>query len=120
MCYVIAQQFEDDDLGPVTDRTCRVQGCTVTASSRGVRGRHCTSDVPSTLNSLPAGFIMIQVHPVYDPYLHAHIVRPHIPYRSSAQEPLNEFSGPVRKLGIEYYGISSSEPFIGRPLIFIF
>ncbi|KAI5649672.1 hypothetical protein M9H77_35677 [Catharanthus roseus] len=36
---------------------------------------------------------------VYDPYLAAPIVRPDIPYRSSAQEPLTEFSGP---------------PFIGR------
>ncbi|KAI5676073.1 hypothetical protein M9H77_07023 [Catharanthus roseus] len=38
----------DDDLGPVTDRTGRVEGRAVTASSRGVRGRHSTSDIPST------------------------------------------------------------------------
>ncbi|KAI5661384.1 hypothetical protein M9H77_20707 [Catharanthus roseus] len=36
----------DDDLGPVTDRTGRVEGRTVTPSSRGVRGRHSTSDLP--------------------------------------------------------------------------
>ncbi|KAI5667953.1 hypothetical protein M9H77_17806 [Catharanthus roseus] len=38
----------DDDLGPVTDRTSRVEGCAVTASSRGVRGCPSTSDIPST------------------------------------------------------------------------
>ncbi|KAI5676101.1 hypothetical protein M9H77_07051 [Catharanthus roseus] len=126
----------DDDLDPLTDRTGRVQGCTITASSRGVRGRHSTSDLLSTSTPLLAGFhydtgalgsstqpppvpfrsrpplpshlshtpvpyeAYGSVHPpshpppaVYDPYLHAPTVRPHIPYRSSAQEPLNEFSG---------------------------
>ncbi|KAI5649409.1 hypothetical protein M9H77_35414 [Catharanthus roseus] len=61
----------------------------------------------------------------------------HIPYRFSAQEPLNEFSSPTRKLGVDFfdqivgrvpldssfstygyiaidYGVSSSKPFIGR------
>ncbi|KAI5678281.1 hypothetical protein M9H77_09231 [Catharanthus roseus] len=38
----------DDDLGTVTDRTGRIEGRTVTASSRGVRERHSTSDIPST------------------------------------------------------------------------
>ncbi|KAI5672298.1 hypothetical protein M9H77_12662 [Catharanthus roseus] len=39
---------DDDDLVPVIDRTDRVEGRVVTASSRGVRGRHSTSDIPST------------------------------------------------------------------------
>ncbi|KAI5649073.1 hypothetical protein M9H77_35078 [Catharanthus roseus] len=74
---------------------------------------------------------------VHDPYLAAPTVCPHIPYRSSAQEPLTEFSGPVRQLGEDFfeqmvgvvqpdssysthgytardYGILSSEPFMGR------
>ncbi|KAI5683115.1 hypothetical protein M9H77_04343 [Catharanthus roseus] len=38
----------DDDLSTVTDRTGRVEGRAVTGSSRGVRGRHSTSDIPST------------------------------------------------------------------------
>ncbi|KAI5652679.1 hypothetical protein M9H77_29866 [Catharanthus roseus] len=46
----------DDDLGPVTDMTCRVQDCTVTTLSRGVRGRHSTSDLSYTSTPLPAGF----------------------------------------------------------------
>ncbi|KAI5667210.1 hypothetical protein M9H77_17063 [Catharanthus roseus] len=43
----------DDNLGPVTDRTSQVVGRAVTASSRGVRGRHSTSDILST--SAPIG-----------------------------------------------------------------
>ncbi|KAI5658682.1 hypothetical protein M9H77_27475 [Catharanthus roseus] len=43
----------DDDLGPVTDRTDRVEGRAVTTSSLGVRERHSTSDIPST--SAPIG-----------------------------------------------------------------
>ncbi|KAI5668185.1 hypothetical protein M9H77_18038 [Catharanthus roseus] len=151
------------------DMTSRVQGHTVTTSSRAVRGRHSTSHLPSTSNHLPASFYYDtgaprsrpalpshlshtpvtyeaygSTHPpshplaaVYDPYLYAHIVHPHIPYRSSAQEPLNEFNGPTKTLGAEFfeqmvgavppnssysihdytaidYSVSSSEPFIGR------
>ncbi|KAI5657654.1 hypothetical protein M9H77_26447 [Catharanthus roseus] len=126
MCYVIAQQFEvrpsgrrgDDDLDPVTDRTYRVEWRTVTSSSRGVRGRHSTSDLPSTPNPLLVGF---HYDTVCDPYLHAPTVRPHLPYRFLAQESLNEFSDPARQLGAEVflsddYGVSSSKPFIGRLL----
>ncbi|KAI5649948.1 hypothetical protein M9H77_35953 [Catharanthus roseus] len=125
----------DDDLGPVTNKTCRVQGRTVIVSFRSVRGRHSTSDLQSTLIPLPAGLhydtgtpvsstqpppIPLKSRPplsshishtpvpyeaygsahphsqppsaVYDPYLAAPTVRPHIPYRSSAQELLTEFS----------------------------
>ncbi|KAI5678862.1 hypothetical protein M9H77_09812 [Catharanthus roseus] len=46
----------DYDLGPVTDRTGRVEGRTVTTSSRGVRGRHSTSDLPATPILLAHGF----------------------------------------------------------------
>ncbi|KAI5657905.1 hypothetical protein M9H77_26698 [Catharanthus roseus] len=38
----------DDDLRTVTDKTGRVEGRTVTTSSRGVRGCHSTSDISST------------------------------------------------------------------------
>ncbi|KAI5677485.1 hypothetical protein M9H77_08435 [Catharanthus roseus] len=38
----------DDDLGPMTDRTDRVEGRVVTVSSHGVRGCHSTSDILST------------------------------------------------------------------------
>ncbi|KAI5664905.1 hypothetical protein M9H77_24228 [Catharanthus roseus] len=136
----------DDDLGPVTDRTGRVEGCTIITSSRGLMGRHSTSDLPSTPNPLPAGFhydtgapgsstqpstvpfrsrpplsshlshtpmpyeaygsAYPSSHPtgtVYDPYLHAPTVQPHIPYRSAAQEPLKEFSGQPRQIGIEFF-----------------
>ncbi|KAI5674063.1 hypothetical protein M9H77_14427 [Catharanthus roseus] len=46
----------DADLGPVTDRTGRVEGCLVTASSRGVRGRHSISDISVTPTPLAPGF----------------------------------------------------------------
>ncbi|KAI5676678.1 hypothetical protein M9H77_07628 [Catharanthus roseus] len=46
----------DADLGPVMDRTGRVEGRPVTASSRGVRGRHSTSDIPVTPTPLAPGF----------------------------------------------------------------
>ncbi|KAI5657286.1 hypothetical protein M9H77_26079 [Catharanthus roseus] len=100
----------DDDLGPVTDKACRVEGRTITTSSRDT---------------------------VYDPYLYAPTVRPHIPYRSTAQEPLQEFSGLPRQIEVEFfyqivaaasqdssysiyghtataYGVSSSELYLGR------
>ncbi|KAI5649783.1 hypothetical protein M9H77_35788 [Catharanthus roseus] len=59
-------------------------------------------------------------HIVYDPYLVAPTVRPHMPYRSSAQEPLTKFSGPPDSLYSTHaytardYGVSSSELFMGR------
>ncbi|KAI5671965.1 hypothetical protein M9H77_12329 [Catharanthus roseus] len=175
----------DDDLGPVTEKTCRVQGQTVIASSRGVRGRHSTFDLSSTPTPLLAGLhydtsalgsstqpslvpfrsrphipshlsytpvsyeAYGSVHPhsqpphaVYDPYLAAPTVRPHIPYRSSAQEPLTEFSVSARQLGTEFfeqmvgavhpdssysthgyiagdYGVSSFEPFMGRHFAYL-
>ncbi|KAI5669351.1 hypothetical protein M9H77_19204 [Catharanthus roseus] len=46
----------DDDLGPVTDRTDRVEGHSVTTSSRGVRGRHSTFDLPVTPTPLAPSF----------------------------------------------------------------
>ncbi|KAI5677449.1 hypothetical protein M9H77_08399 [Catharanthus roseus] len=75
---------------------------------------------------------------IYDPYLHAPTIRPCIPYRSAAQEPILEFSGHPRQIGVEFFyqmvgtaphdsscsihgyshadfGVSSSEPYIGRP-----
>ncbi|KAI5682774.1 hypothetical protein M9H77_04002 [Catharanthus roseus] len=170
----------DDDLGPVTDRTGLVEGRTITASSRGLRGRRSTFDLLSTLNSLPAGFhydtgapesstqppplsfrsrpplpshlshtpvpyeAYGSTHPPSHPQTQCMIptyiastVRPHIPYRSAAQEPLKEFSGQPRQIGVEFfdqmvgtapqdssystlgytataYDVSFSEPYIGR------
>ncbi|KAI5676181.1 hypothetical protein M9H77_07131 [Catharanthus roseus] len=52
----------DDDLGPMTDRTGRVEGHAVTASSRGVRGRPSTSKIQSTLHLLDWGYIMTLVY----------------------------------------------------------
>ncbi|KAI5682030.1 hypothetical protein M9H77_03258 [Catharanthus roseus] len=135
------------DLDPITDRTCRVEGRPITASSRSVRGRHSTSNLPVTPTPLTPGFhhgtgeagysiqppavpfrsrpplqlhlshtpvsyeLYGSTHPpshptdtVYDPYLHAPtIVRPHIPYRSAIQEPILEFRGQPRQIGVEFF-----------------
>ncbi|KAI5672789.1 hypothetical protein M9H77_13153 [Catharanthus roseus] len=57
---------------------------------------------------------------LYDPYVHAPSIRPHIPYRFKAWEPLNEFNVPpdssynTHDYTATDFGVSSSEPFIGR------
>ncbi|KAI5649977.1 hypothetical protein M9H77_35982 [Catharanthus roseus] len=146
---------EDDDLCLVTDRTRRVEGRTITASSQGLRSRHSTSDIPSTPTLFATGLYyntgapssstqpphipirscpLLQSHrthtlvpydiygsshppsqpppALYDPYVHAPSVRPHIPYRSKVQETLKVFSGPGRKLGADFF----DQPVGGVPL----
>ncbi|KAI5652863.1 hypothetical protein M9H77_30050 [Catharanthus roseus] len=103
----------DDDLGAVTDRTGRVEGRTVTASSCGVRGHHSTSDISSTSAPIaPAPPIPFRTHPPttsyhpytsvpydpygyfqppqisYDPYAHA----PSLPIRMPGLDPIQHFS----------------------------
>ncbi|KAI5649546.1 hypothetical protein M9H77_35551 [Catharanthus roseus] len=46
----------DADLGLVTDKTGRVEGRPIAASSRGVRGRHSTSDLPVIPTPLAPSF----------------------------------------------------------------
>ncbi|KAI5680866.1 hypothetical protein M9H77_02093 [Catharanthus roseus] len=144
----------DDDLSPVTDKTGRVEGRTVTGSSRGVRGRHSTSDLPATPTHLALGFhhgtgkpgsstqlltipfrsqpplqphlshtpvpyepygsAQSSSHPtdtVYDLYLHAPTIRPHIPYRSITQELILEFIDQPRQIGAKsFYQIFGAAP----------
>ncbi|KAI5647574.1 hypothetical protein M9H77_33579 [Catharanthus roseus] len=108
----------DDDFDPVTDRTCRVDGRTVTASSRGVRGRHSTSDLSATSTHLAPGFH----HGTGEP--------------ESSTQP-SAFIGQPRQIGAEFfyqifdaapqdcscsthgyshveYGVSSSVPYVSR------
>ncbi|KAI5676391.1 hypothetical protein M9H77_07341 [Catharanthus roseus] len=49
----------DDDLGAVTDRTGRVEGRVVTASSRGVRGRYSMLDILSTSAPIAPGMLQL-------------------------------------------------------------
>ncbi|KAI5650850.1 hypothetical protein M9H77_36855 [Catharanthus roseus] len=111
----------DDDLGPVTDRTCRVEGRTVTASSRGEAGYSIQPPaVPfrsrpplqphlshTPVPYEPYGFAHPPSHStntVYDPYLHAPtVVRPCIPYRSTTHEPILEFRGQSWQIRIEFF-----------------
>ncbi|KAI5672327.1 hypothetical protein M9H77_12691 [Catharanthus roseus] len=99
----------DDDLGPATDRTGRVEGRTVTASSRGVRGHDSTSDLPATLTYLALGFhhgtskprssaqplaIPFRSRPPLQPHL-SHTPVPYEPYGSAlpSSHPTNTVEG---------------------------
>ncbi|KAI5671519.1 hypothetical protein M9H77_11883 [Catharanthus roseus] len=53
---------ENDDLGPVVDRTGKLEERTFTALSRGVRVHHSISNIPSILLHLDLGNIMILVY----------------------------------------------------------
>ncbi|KAI5658076.1 hypothetical protein M9H77_26869 [Catharanthus roseus] len=90
----------DADLGPVTDRIGRVEGRPVIASSRGVRGRHSTSDIPVTPIPLAPGFhhgtgeARSSTQPPAVPFrsrppLHPHLPRTPVPYEpyGSAHPP---------------------------------
>ncbi|KAI5659506.1 hypothetical protein M9H77_28299 [Catharanthus roseus] len=118
MIYPVGRRV-DDDLDPVTNRTGRAQGRTITVSSRGLRGRHI--------------FIMIQVHPGLLPNHHLY----RLDLDLLTHHTCLALYGPARKLGVDFfdqivggvpadssynihgytttdYGVSSSEPFIGR------
>ncbi|KAI5653186.1 hypothetical protein M9H77_30373 [Catharanthus roseus] len=143
----------DDDLGLVTDSTGRVHGRTVTASSRGTRGRHSTSNLPAIPTPLPPAIpfrsrpplqphlsytpvpyeAYESAHPgpshppntVYDPYLHAPTIRPRIPYRSAIGVEFfyqmvgttpHDSSCSTHGYSHADFGVSSSEPYIGKPV----
>ncbi|KAI5682568.1 hypothetical protein M9H77_03796 [Catharanthus roseus] len=111
----------DDDLGAVIDRTGRVERRAVTASSRGVRGRHSTSSIPSTSAPIASGMyydpgapgsstlppIPFTTHPPPTTSYHPYNPVPYDPYGYSEPPhtsydpyiPLNDVSGPGLQLG---------------------
>ncbi|KAI5676426.1 hypothetical protein M9H77_07376 [Catharanthus roseus] len=97
----------DDDLGPVTDRTGRVEGRAVTTSTRGVRGRHSTSDIPPTSAPIgPATPIPFRTHPPTTSH-HSYTPVPYDPYGYS-QPPQTSYdlyahasSLPIRMPGLD-------------------
>ncbi|KAI5683438.1 hypothetical protein M9H77_04666 [Catharanthus roseus] len=89
----------DDDLGAGTDRTGQVEGRAVTASSHGVRGRHSTSDIPSTSAPIAPGSSTQPPYTVYDPSS-CHIIPS---YFSRTQIPLNDVSSPGLQLGAQFF-----------------
>ncbi|KAI5663565.1 hypothetical protein M9H77_22888 [Catharanthus roseus] len=111
---------EGDDLGPVMDRTGRFEGRTVTVSSR--REPESSARPPAVpfksrpplqphQSHTPVPYepygssqpLSLPTDIVYDPYLHALTIRPHIPYRSAPQEPILEFIGQPRQIGAEFF-----------------
>ncbi|KAI5650229.1 hypothetical protein M9H77_36234 [Catharanthus roseus] len=88
----------NDDLGPITNRTGRVHGYTIIASSRGTRGRHSTSDLPATPTPLAPGF-----HHGTKFFYQMVGAAPHDSSCSTHGYSHTDF------------GVSSSEPYIGRP-----
>ncbi|KAI5648778.1 hypothetical protein M9H77_34783 [Catharanthus roseus] len=86
----------DDDLGPVTDKTSRVEGRVVTVSSRGVRGCYSTSDIPST--SAPIGPGMY-----YDRGTPRSFTQPPIPFRTHS--PATSYH-PYTPIPYDPYGYS--------------
>ncbi|KAI5672815.1 hypothetical protein M9H77_13179 [Catharanthus roseus] len=112
----------DDYLGLVTDRTGQVHSRTVTASSRGVKGRHSTSDIPITPAPLGLGIyyynglVLLSHHTIHtlrysmrymdllSPHLH-HMTRMHMVLLCLpiCPAPLNEVSGPGVQLGASFF-----------------
>ncbi|KAI5683353.1 hypothetical protein M9H77_04581 [Catharanthus roseus] len=78
----------DDDLGAVTDRTGRVECRAGTASSRGVRGHHSTSDIPSTSEPIALGMY-------YDPGAPGSSTSPLIPFTTHPPTTLYHSYAPV-------------------------
>ncbi|KAI5671245.1 hypothetical protein M9H77_11609 [Catharanthus roseus] len=99
----------DDDLGDVTDRASRVEGRAVTASSRGVRGRHSISDIPSTSTPIAPGMY-------YDPGAPGSSTQPPIPFRIHPPTTSYHLYTPVPRAEYEATarGNSSSDIGLGR------
>ncbi|KAI5650134.1 hypothetical protein M9H77_36139 [Catharanthus roseus] len=122
----------------LTDRTGRVEGRTITASSRGVRGRHSTSDLPATPTHLAPSFhhgtgepssftqppaVSFRSRPPLQPHL-SHTPVPYEPYGSAqpSSHPLDTVCDPyLHAPTIRYripYRSATQEPileFIGQP-----
>ncbi|KAI5683292.1 hypothetical protein M9H77_04520 [Catharanthus roseus] len=112
----------DDNLGPVTNRTGRVEGCIVIASSRSgysiqppavpFRSRPPLQPHLSHTPMIyePNGFAHPPSHPtdkVYDPYLHT----PTIMLGAAPQDS----SCSTHKYSHAEYGVSSSDPYVPGP-----
>ncbi|KAI5666162.1 hypothetical protein M9H77_16015 [Catharanthus roseus] len=130
----------DDDLGLVTDRTGRVEGRTVTASTRGVRGRHSTSNLSITPTPFAHGFhhgigeagystqplaVPFRSRPPLQPHL-SHTPVPYEPYRSAhpPSHPTDTIYDPylhapttigfLRVIGLLARNKKESDPYIFR------
>ncbi|KAI5673535.1 hypothetical protein M9H77_13899 [Catharanthus roseus] len=106
---------EGDDLGPVMDRTGRVEGRTFTTSSRDARGRHGTSDHPANPTHFAHGFhhgtgeprssaqpppIPFRSRPPLQPH-QSHNPMPYEPYGSA--QPSSHPIDTLRQIGAELF-----------------
>ncbi|KAI5681758.1 hypothetical protein M9H77_02986 [Catharanthus roseus] len=106
-----------DDLGPVTDRTTRVEGRTVTALSRGVKGRHSTSDLPVTPTPFAPGFhhgtgeAGYSTQPPAVPFRSRTPLQPHLSHTPVPYEPYGSAHPPSHPTDTVY------DPYLHAPTI---
>ncbi|KAI5647965.1 hypothetical protein M9H77_33970 [Catharanthus roseus] len=107
----------DTDLGPVTDRTCRVEGRPVTTSSRGVRGRHSTYDILVTPTPLAPSFYHgtseagSSTQPPAVPFRSRPPLHPHLSHTLVPYEPYGSVHQPSHHTDIVY------DPYLQAPTV---
>ncbi|KAI5649387.1 hypothetical protein M9H77_35392 [Catharanthus roseus] len=107
----------DADLGPVTDKTGRVEGHPVTTSSRGVRGRHSTSDLPVTPTPLAPGFHYgtckpgSSTQPSVVPFRSRLPLQPHLSHTPVPYEPYGSAHPPSHPTNTVY------DPYLHAPTV---
>ncbi|KAI5661226.1 hypothetical protein M9H77_20549 [Catharanthus roseus] len=112
----------DADLGPVTDRTGRVEGRPVTASSRGMRGRHSTSDLLVTPTPLAPGFhhgtgeAGSSTQPPAVPFRSRPPLQPHLSHTPVPYEPYGSAHPPSHPTDTAY-DLYLHAPTVVRPCI---
>ncbi|KAI5668659.1 hypothetical protein M9H77_18512 [Catharanthus roseus] len=107
----------DADLGLVTDRTSRVEERPVTDSSRGVRGRHSTSDIPVTPTPLAPSFhhgtgeAGSSTQPPAVPFRSRPPLHPHLSHTPVPYEPYGSAHPPSHHKDIVY------DPYLQAPTV---
>ncbi|KAI5663312.1 hypothetical protein M9H77_22635 [Catharanthus roseus] len=99
------------------DRTSRVEGRPVTASSRGVRGRHSTSDLPITPTPLAPGFhhgtdeAEYSTQPPTVPFRSRPPLQPHLSHTPAPYEPYGSVHPPSHPTDTIY------DPYLHAPTV---
>ncbi|KAI5669845.1 hypothetical protein M9H77_19698 [Catharanthus roseus] len=107
----------DADLGPITNRTSRVEERPVTDSSRGVRGRHSISDLHVTSTPLAPGFhhgtgeAGSSTQPPVVPFRSQPPLQPHLSHTPVPYEPYGSAHPPSHPTNTAY------DPYLHAPTI---